>query len=74
MPLVLLGMMATQFLKSLYLLMPPLGIMKNQCQFLYYLLIQTQYTCATDFLTMALLWYGFHDAIRMGDGNRIFTN
>jgi len=31
------------------------------------------YTYATDFLTMALPWYGFHDTIRMGDGNRIFT-
>jgi len=31
------------------------------------------YTYATDFLTMSLLWHGFHDAIRMGDGNRILT-
>ncbi|XP_065900155.1 uncharacterized protein [Dysidea avara] len=31
------------------------------------------YTYATDFLTTALLWYGFHDAIKMGDGSRITT-
>jgi len=31
------------------------------------------YTYATDFLTMALIWYGFHDAIKMGDGDRITT-
>ena len=28
---------------------------------------------ATDFLTIALLSHGFHDAIREGDGNRILT-
>jgi len=31
------------------------------------------YAYASDFLTMALLWHGFHDAIRMGDGNQILT-
>ena len=31
------------------------------------------YTYATDFLTMALIWYGFHDSIKMGDGNRIMN-
>lgn len=31
------------------------------------------YAYASDFLTMTLLWHGFHDAIRMGDGNRILT-
>ena len=31
------------------------------------------YAYATDYLTMALLWYGFHDAIKMGDGNRILS-
>ena len=29
------------------------------------------YAYATDYLTMALLCHGFHDAIKMGDGNRI---
>ena len=28
---------------------------------------------ATDFLTIGLLWHGFHDAIREGDGNRLLT-
>ena len=31
------------------------------------------YAYATDYLTMALLWHGFHDAIKMGDGNRIMS-
>ena len=31
------------------------------------------YTYVTDFLTMALLWHGFHSAIKMGDGNRILS-
>ena len=31
------------------------------------------YAYATDFLTMALLWHGFHDAIKMGDGNRMLS-
>jgi len=31
------------------------------------------YAYAIDFLTMVLLWYGFHDAIKMGDGNRILS-
>lgn len=26
---------------------------------------------STDFLTLSLLWYGFHDSIKEGDGNRI---
>ena len=29
------------------------------------------YTYATDFITTALFWYGFHDTIKMGDGNCI---
>ena len=29
------------------------------------------YNYATDFLTLGLLWHGFHDAIRSGDGDRI---
>lgn len=28
---------------------------------------------ATDFLTIGLLWHGFHDAIQEGNGNRILT-
>ena len=31
----------------------------------------TVHTYAVDFLTMSLLWYGFRDAIREGDGDRI---
>ena len=30
-----------------------------------------QYNYATEFLTLALLWHGFHDALKEGDGNRI---
>ena len=30
----------------------------------------TMYT--TDLLTLGLLWHGFHDSIREGDGDRIF--
>ena len=30
-------------------------------------------TYAMDFLTLGLLWRGFHDAIKHGDGNRILT-
>lgn len=26
---------------------------------------------STDFLTLSLLWYGYHDSIKEGDGNRI---
>ena len=29
------------------------------------------YNYATDLLIMSLVWHGFHDAIREGDGNRI---
>ena len=29
------------------------------------------YGYAVEFLTLALLWHGFHDAIREGDGERI---
>lgn len=29
------------------------------------------YTYATDFLTLGLLWHGYHDAMRSGDGDRI---
>jgi len=35
--------------------------------------VDSVHAYATDFLTMALLWHGFHDAIKMGDGNRIVT-
>jgi len=28
---------------------------------------------AMDFLTLALLWHGYHDSVRHGDGNRILT-
>jgi len=35
--------------------------------------VDSVYAYATDFLTMALLWHGFHDAIKMGDGNRILS-
>lgn len=31
----------------------------------------TVYAYATDFLTLGLLWHGFHDAIRCEDGDRI---
>jgi len=31
------------------------------------------YAYATDLLSSCLLWHGFHDAIREGDGNRIMT-
>jgi len=31
------------------------------------------YEYAIDFLTIGLLWHGFHDSIRHGDGNRIVT-
>ena len=31
------------------------------------------YAYASDFLTITLLWHGFHDANRMGDGNQILT-
>ena len=31
------------------------------------------YAYAVDFLTIGLLWQGYHDAIRCGDGNRILT-
>ena len=31
------------------------------------------YSYATDFLTLGLLWHGYHDAVRTGDGNRIMT-
>ena len=31
------------------------------------------YAYATNFLTMALLWHGFHDAIKMDDGNRMLS-
>ena len=31
------------------------------------------YAYATDYLMMALLWNGFHDSIKMGDGNRILS-
>lgn len=33
----------------------------------------SMYAYATDFLTMALLWHGFHNAIKMGDCNRILS-
>ena len=29
------------------------------------------YNYATNLLTLGLLWYGYHDAIKEGDGNRI---
>ena len=29
------------------------------------------YVYATDLLSLGLVWHGFHDAIREGDGNRI---
>ena len=31
----------------------------------------TVYAYATDFLTLGLLWHGFHDCIQSGNGNRI---
>lgn len=31
------------------------------------------YAYAADYLMMALLWHGFHDSIKMGDGNRILS-
>jgi len=31
------------------------------------------YAYATDFLAMGLIWYGFHDTIKMGDGDHIIT-
>ena len=32
------------------------------------------YAYTTDYLTMALLWHGFHDCIKMGDGNAILSH
>ena len=31
------------------------------------------FTYATDFLTMALLWHGFHDVIKIGDANPMLS-
>ena len=31
----------------------------------------TVYNYATDLLTLSLIWHGYHDAIKEGDGNRI---
>jgi len=33
--------------------------------------IDMTYNHATDFLSLGLLWYGFHDAVKEGDGDRI---
>ena len=33
--------------------------------------VDMTYNHATDFLSLGLLWHGFHDAIREGDGDRI---
>ena len=39
------------------------GIQTNDSVYLY----------ATDVLSVGLIWHGFHDAIREGDGDRVFT-